>query len=56
MIENLLIDESNTKYIIKRFRQHWKERLSSYGISLDEQLTLFCFKYFSRQFMQVSKF
>ncbi len=55
MINNLLIDESNTRYIIKSFRQHWKERLSSYGISLDKQLTRMCFKYFSRQFMQVKK-
>ena len=53
MIENFLIDESNTKYIIKRFKQHWKERLSSYDISLDKQLTLFCFKYFCRPFMQI---
>jgi hypothetical protein len=55
MIDNLLIDESNTSYIIKSFRQNWKERLSSYGISLDNQLIIMCFKYFSRQFMQVKR-
>ena len=53
MIENLLIDENNTKYIIKKFRQCWKERLFSYDISLDKHLILLCFKYFNRQFMQI---
>jgi len=53
MVENILIDESNIKYILKIFKKHWKERLSSYRITLDHQLILLCFKYFSRQFMQI---
>ena len=53
MIKNLLIDESNVKYILKKFNRLWKERLLSFRISLDDQLTLLCFKYFSRQFMQI---
>jgi len=53
MIENILIDESNVKYIIKRFKEYWRERLRTYRITLDNKLTLWCFKYFNRQFMQI---
>ncbi|MBN4056588.1 hypothetical protein JYT98_00765 [bacterium AH-315-K05] len=47
------MDESNVKYIIKRFKEYWRERLRTYRITLDNKLTLWCFKYFNRQFMQI---
>ncbi len=49
------IDENNVKSIIRRYRQHWREKLRSEGISLDgwEGLVRGCFACFSAQFMQI---
>ena len=55
MVENILIDESNVKYILKMFKMHWNEKLASYRILLSNQLTLLCFKYYSRPFMQIKR-
>ena len=40
MIENLLIDENNIRYIIKQFKKYWKERLTAFKIHLHNQLFL----------------
>ena len=38
--ENLLIDESNIRYIIKQFKKYWKERLAVFKIHLHNHLSL----------------
>ena len=53
MLANLLIDENNIRYIIRQYLSHWSERLASFGGSIDSFITSMCFKYFSRQFMQI---
>lgn len=53
MEENLLIDESNIAYIKNQFNKYWKQKLISFSIKLDEQLTSLCFRFFHRQFMQI---
>ena len=53
MIDNILIDESNLRYIINNFNRHWKERLISFKIHLNNELIKLCFKYYNRQFMQI---
>ena len=35
MLANEFIDESNIFYIIKQYLEHWKERITSFKISLD---------------------
>ena len=52
---NCLIDENNTKSIIRQYREPWKERLLSIGRTLLESLTIPCFSAFSRQFMQIHR-
>lgn len=53
MTRNYLIDENNIRYIINNFIKHWRERLKSFDIHLDENLVDLCFKFFDRQFMQI---
>lgn len=53
MLSNLLIDESNIRYVIGQYLSHWKERIASFSGSLHTSLIRSCFKYFSRQFMQI---
>ena len=53
MLSNLLIDESNIRYIIHQYLKHWKERIASFDGSLYFLLIESCFKHFSRQFMQI---
>lgn len=55
MDRNLLVDENHVKYIIRQFRKHWKQRIFSLGLSLNDQLTLPSLAAFSRQFMQVHR-
>lgn len=55
MIKNYLIDEGNVRYIIKNLKKHWKERLSTFSISLDDKLIKLCFQHFKRQFMQIKR-
>lgn len=49
------IDESCVRSVIRRFRQHWKQRLLSETIALmpDTGFIKCCFSAFRRQFMQV---
>jgi hypothetical protein len=53
MISNPYIDESNIKYIIKKYLLHWKERIISFVIPMDSKLTYSCLCSFKRQFMQI---
>ena len=52
---NNLIDENNVKHVIRRFRQHWKERIKSIGRTLSDSLTEPCLSTYSRQFMQIHR-
>lgn len=49
------VDECNLRYVIRSFRRHWKERLTSSGLSPADIPSLIsgCFRHFSRQFMQI---
>ena len=56
MNNNPLIDENTIAYILRGFRKHWHQRLCSFKIDISmqtEKLIKHCFKYFSRQFMQI---
>lgn len=53
MEDNILIDESNISHIKRKFKKHWKERLLTYNIKLDYNLTYLCFRYYNKQFMQI---
>ena len=53
MIEVSDIDESNIAYVKRMFNCHFKERLLSVCMSIDDNLVFNCFKYFKRQFMQI---
>ena len=55
MQRNLLIDENNAKYILRQFRNHWKQRLLSIGLSLSDALPIPCLSAYSRQFMQIHR-
>ena len=48
------IDESNCAYVIRLYDRHWKQRLLSERISIDDvSLVSRCFTAFFRQFMQI---
>jgi hypothetical protein len=54
MNKNLLIDESNIRYIIRQFKRHWKERLAVFKIPIVDRITtIMSFKKYNRQFMQI---
>lgn len=53
MIEVSDIDESDVAYVSRMFNKHYKQRLLSVCISIDDDLVFNCFKYFKRQFMQI---
>lgn len=53
MLSNLLIDESNIRYVIQQYLAHWKERIASFNGFLSDFTVKECFKHFSRQFMQI---
>ena len=52
MLRNNLIDENHVKYILRMFKQHWKQRILSLGLPVTDHLTVPCLSAFSRQFMQ----
>lgn len=54
---NASIDESNFRYIIKQYNNHWKQRLLSLKIPLAPLSVLIqrCFTHYSRQFMQIRR-
>lgn len=49
------IDENNVSSILRRYRQYWKQRLLSEGISILPlpALVLRCFEAFHKQFLQI---
>lgn len=55
MEQHLAIDESAIGYIIRQFKRHWQARLEAFGIPLDKNIVLGCFRAFGRQFMQIKK-
>lgn len=55
MLRNNLIDENHVKYILRMFKQHWKQRILSLGLPVTDHLTVPCLSAFSRQFMQIHR-
>lgn len=58
MNANALIDESDVRSVIRRYRRGWKERLISFGLSIwqeAEALLRDCFRHFRRQFLQIRR-
>lgn len=55
MISNQLIDEANISYIKRQFHKHWKQRLLSENIKLDDSLVFQCFFHYNKQFMQIKR-
>jgi hypothetical protein len=56
MNEKCLIDENCIRRTIVRFKKFFKERLTAFSISLNQDITKLiesCFKHFSCQFMQI---
>lgn len=53
MKNNIYIDESNIRHIISQYLKHWKERIASFTIALDFNLSFNCLCTFKRQFMQI---
>lgn len=51
------VDESNFRYIIRQYLKYWKQKLISERIDLQpiSSLILKCFKFYSRQFMQIRR-
>jgi hypothetical protein len=53
MQSNTYIDEGNVRYVIHQFLRHWKERLATYALPLDNEISCACFSFYRRQFMQI---
>jgi hypothetical protein len=53
MMTNLLIDESNIRYIINKYLHHWKEKIAAFLIPMGINLSYDCLCSFKRQFMQI---
>lgn len=56
MERNSLLDCSDIRNVIRRYRKHWKERLACAGLSVAmalAELVRGCFQYYTRQFMQL---
>ena len=51
--DNPNFDLSDIKHIKKQFNLYWKQRLICHSIPLECSLFISCFKFFSRQFMQI---
>ena len=50
---NSEIDENYVRYLIRKYRKHWEQRLPALKLSLGDLLTVPCLSHYSRQFMQV---
>lgn len=56
MCDNLCIDESTISMTKYQYKKHWKERLRSAQIALDDEDLIFkCFFHYNRQFMQIRR-
>lgn len=53
----LLIDENTISSVSSSYRRHWKQRLLSVPVSINDSAVLIsgCFHHFSRQFMQIKR-
>jgi len=53
--DNPALDESTLRHVITRYREHWKQRLLTFRISMQPLSSLIrqCFSLFGRQFMQI---
>ncbi len=47
------IDENTVKYIIRKYKRHWEQRILALGLSLEDELCIPCLEHYSRQFMQI---
>lgn len=49
------VDESGFRYVIRQYIKHWKQKLISEKISIHPiaGMVLDCFRFYSRQFMQI---
>ena len=52
---NCQIDESHVRHIIRRYKQHWMERILSLSLTLHDRLTETCLSVYSLQFMQIHR-
>ena len=50
---NTLIDENYVKYLIRKYRKHWEQRLLAIHLALQDHLTAPCLSHYLKQFMQV---
>lgn len=48
-----MIDEAHIRYIKRQYHKHWKQNLSDLKIAIDSRLSLHCFHYLKKQFMQI---
>jgi hypothetical protein len=57
MEAHIAIDESNIRYVVKQYRNHWSQRLLSATLSLDTTTAFICkcFSHFNRQLMQIKR-
>lgn len=51
--ENPNLDISDIRYIRKQYNRYWKAKIISFRISFDYDLSISCFRYFKKQFMQI---
>lgn len=51
--ENPNLDISDIRYIRKQYNRYWKPVIVSFRISFDYNLSINCFRYLKRQFMQI---
>ena len=47
------IDESDVYRIIRNYKSHWKQRLLSFRIPIDDEVASRCISVFKRMFMQI---
>jgi hypothetical protein len=55
LTDNLCLDLTDIYRIRKNYQLHWKERLKSFGLIIDESISRQCIRIFQRQFMQIRR-
>ena len=53
LLLNSYVDENYVRYLIRKFRKHWEQRLLALKLSLKDRLTVPCLSHYSKQFMQI---
>lgn len=51
--KNLFLDYSDVYRVRRNFKKFWKDRLVSFGLQIDNQISQRCIETFRRQFMQI---